>query len=129
MWISVVLTHRRFCYSTFKVLTSCRLRCQSIRVVKTDIRRQTFRFANFPSEWVAIKLRSHQPETFKRRRPQQLIDNDIILASVKRRQQEISNVRKPVQWVAIDIILSSVLKSELLWILCSDLINEQHLIF
>ena len=50
MWISVVVTHRRFCYSTFKVLNTCRLRGQSTRGVKTNINRQTFRVANFPSE-------------------------------------------------------------------------------
>ena len=45
----VVVTRRKFCYSTFKVLTLCRLRGQSTRGVKTDIKRQTFRVANFPS--------------------------------------------------------------------------------
>jgi len=49
MWISVVVTCKIICYSTFKVLNTCRLRCQSTRGVKTDIKQQTFRVANFPS--------------------------------------------------------------------------------
>ena len=44
-----MVTCKIFCYSTFKVLNSCRLRCQSTRRVKTDIKLQTFRVANFPS--------------------------------------------------------------------------------
>jgi len=50
MWISVVVTRRSFCYSTYLVLTTCRFKCQSTRVVKTDIKQQTFRVAKFPSE-------------------------------------------------------------------------------
>ncbi len=55
MWISVVVTRRKFCYSTFKVLTLCCLRCQSTSGVKTDIKQQTFRVANFPSDRMADK--------------------------------------------------------------------------
>jgi hypothetical protein len=43
------VTRRKFCYSTFKVLTLCCLRCQSTRGIKTDIKQQTFRIAYFSS--------------------------------------------------------------------------------
>ena len=48
MWISVVVTRKKFCYSTFKVLNTCRLRGQSTRGVKANIKRQTFRVARWP---------------------------------------------------------------------------------
>ena len=56
MWILVVVIHRRFCYSTFEVLNTCRLRGQSTRGVKTDIKRQTFRVANFSSVSSTIEI-------------------------------------------------------------------------
>jgi hypothetical protein len=39
----------------FKVLTLCYLRCQSTRGVKTDIKQQPFRVANFPSATTIVQ--------------------------------------------------------------------------
>jgi len=42
-----------YLYAPFKVLNTCRLRGQSTKGVKTDIKRQTFRVANLPSAWTS----------------------------------------------------------------------------